>query len=325
MMWTPVLNNVAVIAVFGLYLVIARTASTAGEVTDGQLLLLGLGSTAGIAVQALALLPSLRAAGFRWRPRFDWRGSGLGRPVRAAVWTLLLVLVNQVAYWVVTRLSTSAGARAVAEGVAEGVGYTAYSSAYQLWVVPQGIITVSLVTALLPRMSRAAADGDLAQVSATVPDSAYDGRGDRARRVPLPDARAPSRRARLSVRAGERRRCPGDRLGAGGVRARAGGLLRAVRALARLLRARRHPYAVPADPGHRRMSTRGCPRPRTSCCPRAGRSPASRPRTRSPVRRACAAPRSCCAAGWAVPWSGRSARTCGSASRACRAPPWRTR
>ncbi|MFF9136687.1 murein biosynthesis integral membrane protein MurJ [Streptomyces albogriseolus] len=166
MMWTPVLNNVAVIAVFGLYLVIARTASTAGEVTDGQLLLLGLGSTAGIAVQALALLPSLRAAGFRWRPRFDWRGSGLGRPVRAAVWTLLLVLVNQVAYWVVTRLSTSAAVRAVAEGVTEGVGYTAYSSAYQLWVVPQGIITVSLVTALLPRMSRAATDGDLAQVSA---------------------------------------------------------------------------------------------------------------------------------------------------------------
>ncbi len=166
MMWTPVLNNVTVIAVFGLYLAIARTASTAGEVTDGQLLLLGAGSTAGIAVQALALLPSLRAAGFRWRPRFDWRGSGLGRPVRAAVWTLLLVLANQVAYWVVTRLSTSAGVRAVAEGVTEGVGYTAYSSAYQLWVVPQGIITVSLVTALLPRMSRAAADGDLTHVAA---------------------------------------------------------------------------------------------------------------------------------------------------------------
>ncbi len=97
-MWTPVLNNVIVIAVFGLYPVIASTASTAGEVTDGQLLLLGLGSTADITVQALTLLPSLRAAGVRWRPRFDWRGSGLGRPVRAAVWTVLLVLVNQVAY-----------------------------------------------------------------------------------------------------------------------------------------------------------------------------------------------------------------------------------
>ncbi|KAF5999200.1 murein biosynthesis integral membrane protein MurJ [Streptomyces sp. WAC00263] len=166
MMWTPVLNNVVVIAVFGLYLAIADSAGSAGAVSDGQLLLLGMGSTAGIAVQALALLPTLRAAGFQWRPRFDWRASGLGRPVRAAVWTLLLVLVNQAAYWVVTRLSTSAGAHAVAEGVTAGVGYTAYSSAYQLWVVPQGIVTVSLVTALLPRMSRAAADGDLARVAA---------------------------------------------------------------------------------------------------------------------------------------------------------------
>lgn len=159
MMWTPVLNNVVVIAVFGLYLVVAGDAVSAGQVSDGQMVLLGAGSTAGIAVQALALLPSLRAAGFRWRPRFDWRGSGLARPLRAAVWTLLLVLANQIAYWVVTRLSTAAGVRADAEGITAGVGYTAYSSAYQLWVVPQGIITVSLVTALLPRMSRAAADG----------------------------------------------------------------------------------------------------------------------------------------------------------------------
>jgi putative peptidoglycan lipid II flippase len=164
MMWTPVLNNAVVIAVFGLYLVVAGDAVEAGQVTDGQMLLLGAGSTAGIAVQALALVPSLRAAGFRWRPRFDWRNSGLARPLRAAVWTLLLVFANQIAYWVVTRLSTTAGLRADAEGVTAGVGYTAYSNAYQLWVVPQGIITVSLVTALLPRMSRAAADGDPARV-----------------------------------------------------------------------------------------------------------------------------------------------------------------
>ncbi|MFC8564315.1 murein biosynthesis integral membrane protein MurJ [Streptomyces sp. NPDC057245] len=166
MMWTPVLNNTVVIIVFGLYLVIAAEAVSADQVTDSQMLLLGVGSTAGIAVQALALLPSLRAARFRWRPRFDWRNSGLTRPLRAAAWTLMLVLANQVAYWVVTRLSTSAGVRANAEGLTAGVGYTAYSSAYQLWVVPQGIVTVSLVTALLPRMSRAATDGDHGRVGA---------------------------------------------------------------------------------------------------------------------------------------------------------------
>ena len=115
-------------------------------------------------MQTLALVPALRAARFRWRPRFDWRGSGLTRPLRAAGWLVLLVLTNQLAYWVVTRLSTTAGSRPFEQQVAGGAGYAAYSYAYQLWVVPQGIITVSLVTALMPRMSRAAADGDLAGV-----------------------------------------------------------------------------------------------------------------------------------------------------------------
>ncbi|WP_329025221.1 murein biosynthesis integral membrane protein MurJ [Streptomyces sp. NBC_00690] len=160
MMWTPVLNNVVVIAVFGLYLATADGAA----LTDAEIALLGWGTTAGIALQALALAPVLRAARFRWRPRFDWRGQGLARPLRAAGWLVLLVLSNQVAYWVVTRLATAAGERAAAEGIDGGAGFSAYSNAYLLWAVPHGIVTVSLVTALLPRMSRAAADGDLAGV-----------------------------------------------------------------------------------------------------------------------------------------------------------------
>ncbi|MFE7093793.1 murein biosynthesis integral membrane protein MurJ [Streptomyces erythrochromogenes] len=162
MMWTPVLNNFVIIAVFGLFLYVSHDA--AGGLTAAETRLLGLGTTAGIVVQALALIPSLRAARFRWRPRFDWRGSGLGRPLRNAGWTVLLVLTNQIAYWVVTRLSTATGQSAVEAGLAGGAGYTAYSNAYQLWIVPQGIITVSLVTALMPRMSSAATDGDLGAV-----------------------------------------------------------------------------------------------------------------------------------------------------------------
>ncbi|MFB7916501.1 murein biosynthesis integral membrane protein MurJ [Streptomyces sp. NPDC056061] len=162
MMWTPVLNNLVIIAVFGAYLGIA--AGSDGTLRPAQARWLGWGTTAGIVVQTLALVPALRAAKFRWRPRFDWRRSGLTRPLRAAGWLVLLVLTNQIAYWVVTRLSTASGQHAVAQHVAGGPGYTAYSYAYQLWVVPHGIVTVSLVTALMPRMSRAAAEADLAGV-----------------------------------------------------------------------------------------------------------------------------------------------------------------
>ncbi|MFD8635244.1 murein biosynthesis integral membrane protein MurJ [Streptomyces sp. NPDC059533] len=166
MMWTPVLNNLVVIAVFGLFLYLSHDAGAG--LTASETRLLGLGTTAGIVVQALALVPSLRAARFRWRPRFDWRGSGLTRPLRNAGWLVLLVLTNQLAYWVVTRLSTATGQQAVDAGLAAGVGYTAYSNAYLLWMVPHGIVTVSLVTALMPRMSAAATDGDLARVRADV-------------------------------------------------------------------------------------------------------------------------------------------------------------
>ncbi|WP_405700320.1 murein biosynthesis integral membrane protein MurJ [Streptomyces sp. NBC_00069] len=162
MMWTPVLNNIVIIGVFGLFLYVSHDA--ADGLTAGETRLLGLGTTAGIVLQALALVPSLRAARFRWRPRFDWRGSGLARPLRNAGWLVMLVLTNQIGYWVVTRLSTATGQRAVEAGLAGGAGYTAYSNAYQLWIVPQGIITVSLITALMPRMSGAASDGDLAAV-----------------------------------------------------------------------------------------------------------------------------------------------------------------
>ncbi|MGI3225702.1 murein biosynthesis integral membrane protein MurJ [Streptomyces sp. GTA36] len=155
MMWAPVLNNLVVMTVFGLYLALAMGGGD--TLTASETAVLGWGTTAGIAVQALALLPALRAARFRWRPRFDWRGSGLTRPLRAAGWLVLLVLANQAAYWVTTRLATTAG-------LDGGPGYGAYNNAYALWVVPHGIITVSVVTALMPRMSASAADGDTAAV-----------------------------------------------------------------------------------------------------------------------------------------------------------------
>ncbi|WP_461032185.1 murein biosynthesis integral membrane protein MurJ [Streptomyces mayteni] len=180
MMWTPVLNNVVVIAVFGLFL--ATLATGEGGVLSGtETALLGWGTTAGIVVQALALLPALRAARFRYRPRFDWRGSGLTRPLRNAGWLVLLVLTNQVAYWVTTRLATAAGLRAEAAGVDGGAGFSAYNNAYLLWAVPHGIITVSLMTALLPRMSAAAADADTAAVRR---DVSYALRGSAAAVVP---------------------------------------------------------------------------------------------------------------------------------------------
>jgi putative peptidoglycan lipid II flippase len=162
MMWTPVLNNIVLIGMFAAYLGLMTVPDRVEDITTDQVQLLGIGTTAGIAVQALALIPFARAAGFRFRPRFDWRGTGLGKSVHAAKWTLLFVLANQVALTVVTNYANAADQ----ELPQAGAGYSAYTYAQTIWMLPQSIVTVSLVTALLPRMSRAVAEGRIPDLRA---------------------------------------------------------------------------------------------------------------------------------------------------------------
>ncbi|GGO49090.1 hypothetical protein GCM10012287_25620 [Streptomyces daqingensis] len=167
MMWTPVLNNIVIMATVGSFLWIYGTADESGlgvgSIPPEAVRLLGIGTLLGLVVQALAMIPYLRASGFRVRPRFDWRGHGLGKAARLAKWTIFFVLANQAGILVVTQLSTWAQSTAAAEGHA-GAGWTAYSQAQLIWNMPQAIITVSVMAALLPRLSRAANDGDTGAV-----------------------------------------------------------------------------------------------------------------------------------------------------------------
>ncbi|MGK5729407.1 murein biosynthesis integral membrane protein MurJ, partial [Streptomyces sp. URMC 124] len=167
MMWTPVLNNIIIIATFGSFIWAFGTAESTGitsaTITPEGVRLLGIGTLLGLVVQALAMLPYLRDAGFRIRPRFDWRGQGLGKAAGLAKWTFFFVLANQLGLIVVSQLATKAGSLAE-KAHQEGTGITAYNFALQLWQMPQAIITVSVMTAVLPRISRAAHDGDASAV-----------------------------------------------------------------------------------------------------------------------------------------------------------------
>ena len=153
-MWAPVLNNVVVITT-GLVFLLLRGAGelSAGSLSAGEVRLLGIGTTLGIVAQTVALLPSLRAAGFTPRLRFDLRGIGLRQIGGLATWVLLYVVANQLAFVVVVRLSTQQ------DLVDAGRGYPSYVAAFVLWQLPHAIVAVSVITALLPRMSRAAAGG----------------------------------------------------------------------------------------------------------------------------------------------------------------------
>ncbi|MFC6887016.1 MULTISPECIES: murein biosynthesis integral membrane protein MurJ [Actinomadura] len=164
-MWAPVLNNVVVSAV-GLAF-IAETSGRArlGSVSGGEVALIGLGTTAGVVLQAAGLLPALRRMGFRWRPRLDFQDGELRALGTMAGWTLGFVVAQQLGLLVFTNLANGAGARGLREGVGHGVGLTPWSNAYQFFQLPFAIVAVSVITALFPRMSGHAAAGRLGRVA----------------------------------------------------------------------------------------------------------------------------------------------------------------
>ena len=164
MMWTPVLNNIVVIFTFSAYIWVYGGFGSTGVAPDSispeGVRLLGLGTLLGLTVQALAMIPYLRAAGFGFRPRFDWRGHGLGKAARLAKWTFFFVLANQAGYLVITQLAVSAGIKAGDHGA----GLSAFSNALLIWQLPHAVIAVSIMSAVLPRLSRSAADQDAGAV-----------------------------------------------------------------------------------------------------------------------------------------------------------------
>ena len=166
MMWAPTVNNVVSIIVFAAYLWLwgNQDAQSGEPFTDAQAWLLALGSTIGIVVQTLVLLPYLKRAGFSYRPRFDLKGTGLGRTFHVAKWMVGYVALTSAAQIVVSQLATAAAPSA--GSAATGGGWTVYQNAYLVWILPHSLLTVSLATAMLPSASRYAVAGDRSGVAA---------------------------------------------------------------------------------------------------------------------------------------------------------------
>jgi putative peptidoglycan lipid II flippase len=165
MMWAPIANNLLSVLMLVLYLVLYGATGRGPERGEalgvGPEVLLGLGSTLGIVAQFLVLVPYLRASGLTYRPRFDFRDPELRRTLALGIWTVLFVVVTQTAYLVVVKLA-SGGA------VDDGTGYLVYSNSLLIMMVPHAIVTVSLATAILPRLSSYAHEDRLAELGSTV-------------------------------------------------------------------------------------------------------------------------------------------------------------
>ncbi len=101
-MFAPILNNLSVIATFGIYaLLVGNGTSSVEHITFAEKTVLAAGTTFGVAAMTLALWPSLRRLGFRWHLRFDWNHPAVRRLGKLALWVVVYVVANQLAYVVI--------------------------------------------------------------------------------------------------------------------------------------------------------------------------------------------------------------------------------
>jgi putative peptidoglycan lipid II flippase len=145
-MWTPVINNIVVIA-FGTIYISSSLDASQHNIGPAGVQLLAVGTTAGIVLQTAALFPSLRRVGFRWRPVLGFRPGEISEIRRMAGWMSAYVLTQWAGYLVVQIIANKASITAQADG------YTAYATAWSLYQLPYAVIGISVITALLPRMS----------------------------------------------------------------------------------------------------------------------------------------------------------------------------
>jgi putative peptidoglycan lipid II flippase len=149
-MFAPILNNLLVSATFFVFATMHGPGlPTPESLSTAQKLVLAVGTTLGVAGMTVALWPSLRRLGFRWKWTLDLKDPGLRRIGRLAGWAFVYVVANQIGYLVIIVLALRVKG-----------GYTAYTSAFIFFQLPHAIFSVSIVTALLPSLSSRWADGD---------------------------------------------------------------------------------------------------------------------------------------------------------------------
>jgi len=174
-MWAPIVNNVLAIAGLGMFIWILGANYTNPHTLDNwgpfQTFLVAGFSTVGVIAQtAVLFIPVLRLR-LGLRPRFGWRGVGLGQAAKLSVWTLLTAAVGQLAFLYVMKIATIPGAERLRlehagqlEAAATLPGNAVLEVASQLYLLPHSIIALSLATVLFNRMTHASQAGNRSEL-----------------------------------------------------------------------------------------------------------------------------------------------------------------
>ncbi|MET0324138.1 MAG: murein biosynthesis integral membrane protein MurJ [Ilumatobacteraceae bacterium] len=151
--WSPILPNVIIIAtLLSLPDPGSKEWTLLDVLQDDRVRwTLGLGATAGIAAMAVVLLPAVHRSGLRYRPDLRFRHPAVSRLLRLSGWTLGYVIANQVTIVFIRNLADPGSGDA-----------TAYFQAFTFFVLPHGLLAVSIATTFAPEMARSVTRGDRA-------------------------------------------------------------------------------------------------------------------------------------------------------------------
>ena len=151
-MVAPIANNLVMIVILLWFGSVVQHPSLAElQSHNSQILLLGIGTTLGVVVQALLLIPSLRRANLHLRWHLSFRHEAVRTVMRLSGWTLGLVVSNQLALVVVLAFAVRVGTGAV----------SAYTYAYTFFQLPFGVVAVSIMSASTPDLAARWSTGDL--------------------------------------------------------------------------------------------------------------------------------------------------------------------
>ncbi|MDT5341960.1 MAG: putative peptidoglycan lipid flippase [Mycobacterium sp.] len=154
--WAPVINNVVAIATLGAYLATPGQLSVDPvQMGNAKLLVLGIGTTLGVFAQTAVLLVAIRRQRISLRPLWgiDDRLKRFGAMAAAMVF---YVLISQIGLIVTNQIASTAAAS----------GPAIYNYTWLVLMLPFGMIGVTVLTVVMPRLSRNAAADDTAAVLA---------------------------------------------------------------------------------------------------------------------------------------------------------------
>ena len=154
--WAPVVNNLVAIATLGVYLAVPGELSVDPvRMGNTKLLVLGIGTNLGVFAQVAVLLIALRRERVSLRPLWgiDQRLKQFGTMAAAM---MLYVVISQLGLVVGNQIASTAAAS----------GPAIYNYTWLVLMLPYGIIGVTVLTVVMPRLSRNAAADDTRAVLA---------------------------------------------------------------------------------------------------------------------------------------------------------------